>query len=155
VLLDTIVDVAGIPSRIRGFPVGTRAIAYHPRSGGDTGGGANNEQFFHNFGLASRKTVAAAETKTEPTLAQALHLIVGETLRDRLAAGGVVKNLVETKSTPEDVIEELFIRTLARRPDGEEMAAMVALVGDTPKDPAPYEDIFWSLLNSTEFLFNH
>ena len=32
---------------------------------------------------------------------------------------------------------------------------MIALVGDKPKDPAVYEDIFWSLLNSTEFLFNH
>jgi len=28
-------------------------------------------------------------------------------------------------------------------------------VGDAVKDPAVYEDIFWSLLNSTEFLFNH
>jgi hypothetical protein len=80
---------------------------------------------------------------------------VGDTVRDRLAAGGVVKALVETKSTPEDIVEELFIRVLARKPDGEEMAAMIALVGDSPKDPAVYEDIFWSLLNSTEFLFNH
>jgi len=155
VLLDSIVDIAGVPSRLKGFPPGVRAIAYHPRGAGDTGGGAGNQEFFHNFGLASRKTVAAAETKTEPTLAQALHLIVGDTVRDRLSAGGVVKKLVETKSTPEDVIDELFIRTLARRPDGDEMAAMTGLVGDKPKDPAPYEDIFWSLLNSTEFLFNH
>jgi hypothetical protein len=155
VLLDSIVDIAGVPGQLRGFPVGVRAITYHPRSGGDTGGGANNEHFFHNFGLASRKTVAAAETKTEPTLAQALHLIVGETVRDRIGKGGTVKKLLETKSTPEDVIEELYIRTLARKPDSEEMAAMITLVGDTPKDPAAYEDIFWSLLNSTEFLFNH
>jgi len=155
VLLDSIIDIAGVPGQLRGFPVGVRAITFHPRSSGDTGSGANNEHFFHNFGLASRKTVAAAETKTEPTLAQSLHLIVGETVRDRVGKGGVVKKLVETKSTPEDVIEELFIRTLARKPDSEEMAAMITLVGNKPKDPAAYEDIFWSLLNSTEFLFNH
>jgi hypothetical protein len=155
VLLDSVVDIAGVPGRLKGFPVGTRAIAYHPRTGGDTGGGANNEPFFHNFGLASRRTVAASETKTEPTLAQALHLIVGETVRDRLAGGGLVKNLLETKSTPEEVIEELFIRVLARKPDGEEMGSLAALVADRPKEPAAYEDILWALFNSTEFLFNH
>jgi hypothetical protein len=154
-LLDAIADVTGKPAEFANFPPGTRAIAFHPRNaGGDSRGGPSRE-FFHNFGQATRETVAAAETKREPTLAQALHLIVGDTVRDRLAAGGVVKTLVETKSTPEDVIEELFIRTLARKPDGEEMAAMLELVGDKPKDPATYEDIFWSLLNSTEFLFNH
>lgn len=154
-LLDAIADVTGKPAEFANFPPGTRAIAFHPRNaGGDSRGGPSRE-FFHNFGQATRETVAAAETKREPTLAQALHLIVGDTVRDRLAAGGVVKTLVETKPTPEDVIEELFIRTLARKPDGEEMAAMLELVGDKPKDPATYEDIFWSLLNSTEFLFNH
>jgi hypothetical protein len=154
-LLDAIADVTGKPAEFANFPPGTRAIAFHPRNaGGDSRGGSSRE-FFHNFGQATRETVAAAETKREPTLAQALHLIAGDTVRDRLAAGGVVKTLVETKSTPEDVIEELFIRTLARKPDGEEMAAMLDLVGDKPKDPATYEDIFWSLLNSTEFLFNH
>jgi|688.fasta_scaffold35699_3 hypothetical protein len=155
VLMDSIVAITGVPGRFPNFPVGARAIETHPRQQGDTGNGAHLEPFFHTFGQATRKTVAAAETKREPTLAQALHLIVGDTVRDRLAAGGVVKALVETKSTPEDIVEELFIRVLARKPDGEEMAAMIALVGDSPKDPAVYEDIFWSLLNSTEFLFNH
>jgi hypothetical protein len=153
--MDSIVAIAGMPRQYANFPVGTLAVQVYPRMNGDTGAGAKNDHFFHNFGHASRKTVAASETKREPTLAQVLHLVVGDTIRDRLAAGGVVKNLVETKSTPEDIVEELFIRTLARKPDGDEMAAMVALVGDKPKDPAPYEDIFWSLLNSTEFIFNH
>ena len=154
-LLDAIADVTGKPADFANFPPGTRAIAFHPRNAGGDGRGGPSREFFHNFGQATRDTVAAAETKREPTLAQTLHLIVGDTVRDRLAAGVVVKNLVEAKSTPEDVIEELFIRTLARKPDGEEMAAMIALVADMPKDPATYEDIFWSLLNSTEFLFNH
>ncbi len=156
VLLDAIADVTGKPGELANFPPGTRAVAFHPRNAGGTAAGAKSSQeFFHSFGHAKRESVAAAETKREPTLAQALHLIVGDTVRDRLVDGGVVKKLVETKSTPEDVVEELFIRTLARKPDSEEMAAMIALVGDKPKDSAAYEDIFWSLLNSTEFLFSH
>ncbi len=155
VLMDSIVAITGVPRHFPNFPEGTLAIQTHPRKQGDTNNGAGNDHFFHNFGHSTRKTVAAAETKREPTLAQSLHLIVGDTVRDRLSAGGVIKQLVETKSTPEDVIEELFIRTLSRRPENEEMAVMLMIVGDTPKDLAVYEDIFWSLLNSTEFLFNH
>ena len=117
-LLDAIADVTGKPADFANFPPGTRAIAFHPRNAGGDGRGGPSREFFHNFGQATRDTVAAAETKREPTLAQTLHLIVGDTVRDRLAAGVVVKNLVEAKSTPEDVIEELFIRTLARKPDG-------------------------------------
>ena len=82
-------------------------------------------------------------------------MAVGDTVNGRLAAGGIVTKLIETKSTPEDIIDELFIRTLARRPTNAESVATREIVGDKGKDPAVYEDLFWSLLNSTEFAFNH
>ena len=84
-----------------------------------------------------------------------MHLNVGDTVRDRLASGGVIKKLIETKSTPEDILDELFIRTLCRRPTTEEMTGLRKMVGKNAKDPAVYEDILWSLLNATEFNFNH
>jgi hypothetical protein len=37
----------------------------------------------------------------------------------------------------------------------EELAGFVETAAGAPKDQAVYEDIFWSLLNWTEFLFNH
>ncbi|NQW48965.1 MAG: cell surface protein, partial [Planctomycetes bacterium] len=132
-----------------------RAIDVYPKTSGDTAGQHFGDPFFHTFGRASRATVAAAETKREPTLSQALHLAVGDSVRDRLSSGGVIKTLIETKSTPEDIIDELFIRGLSRRPTTKEMTAMRELVGDDVKDQAVYEDILWSLLNSTEFLFNY
>ena len=154
-LIDSVVAVTGVPRKFEGFLTGTRAIDVYPKTPGDTAGPHYGDPFFHTFGRASRATVAAAETKLEPTLSQALHLAVGDSVRDRLTAGGVVKKLIETKSTPEDIIDELFIRTLSRRPTTEEMTGMRELVGDDVKDQAVYEDIFWSLLNSTEFLFNY
>ena len=53
------------------------------------------------------------------------------------------------------MITALFIRTLSRRPTGDELHDLLTLVGDDPTDRAVYDDIFWGLLNSTEFLFNH
>ena len=91
----------------------------------------------------------------EPTLSQVLHLAVGDTLRDRVGGNGKVKQILESKSTPEEIIGELFIGTLCRHPTHDEAVALRKLVGDAVKYHSVYEDIFWSLLNSTEFAFNH
>jgi hypothetical protein len=154
-IIDSVVTVTEVPRDFGSFAAGTRAIDVYPRHQGDTGGPHFADPFFHTFGAASRATVAAAETKREPTLSQALHMIVGDSVRDRLSQGNVIKKLIETKSTPEDIIDELYIRTLGRRPTTAEMTGMRAIVGDNVKDQAVYEDIFWSLLNSTAFLFNY
>jgi hypothetical protein len=69
------------------------------------------------------------------------------------ATSGVLKSIVDAHSTPEGVIEAIFIRVLARRPTADEMAAMRELVTNN-KAPAVYEDIFAGLLSSNEFLFN-
>jgi hypothetical protein len=138
------------------FPEGTSALDFFPMHVYQSGQQPEyGDPFFHTFGRASRATVSAGETKREPTLSQALHLAVGDSVRDRLSSGGVIKKLIETKSTPEDIIDELFVRSLARRPTSKEMTAMRELVGEDVKNQAVYEDILWSLLNSTEFLFNY
>ena len=163
VLLDSIVAVTGVPRQLHRWPPGTRAVDIYPRTPGDTEGQHHGDAFLGTFGASSRATICACETKDNPTLSQAMHLNVGDTMfdrpggqvRDRVAAGDVIKKLVETKSTPEDILDELFIRTLCRRPTTEEMAGLRAMVGENGKVPAVYEDILWSLLNATEFSFNH
>ncbi|MFT5122253.1 MAG: hypothetical protein ACI9TH_002507 [Kiritimatiellia bacterium] len=156
VLLDSIVTATGMPFGLPGFPEGTRAIDYYPRGNGGTEGPNFGHAFFETFGRSSRGTICACETKTEPTLSQTLHLSVGATVRDRLGANGELKKLIDTLSGPDEVIEALFIRALSRRPTPAELRDFRELVvGDAIKDPAVYEDIFWSLLNATEFTFNH
>lgn len=155
VLLDAVVSVTGVSRRFGGFPDGTKAIEYYPRESGDTEGQHFGDLFFSTFGRSSRATVCACETKKEPTLSQTLHLAVGDTVRDRLGASGVIKRLLDQGARPEAMIEELFIRALSRRPTHSEQTAMRELIGEAVKDEATYEDIFWSLLNSTEFAFNH
>lgn len=155
VLMDSVVTVTGVPRRFNGFPDGTRAIDFYPRVSGDTAQPQYGDQFFETFGRASRGTICACETKKEPTLSQTLHLAVGDTLNPRLGAGGKLKQLVESQSQPADVIDELFVLVLSRQPTADERQSLRALVGDAVKDPAVYEDIFWGLLNSTEFAFNH
>lgn len=155
VLMDSVVTATGVPRRFGGFPEGTKAIEYYPRESGDTEGQHFGDLFFATFGRSSRATVCACETKKEPTLSQTMHLAVGDTVRDRLGINGELQKLIEQAATPEEVIEELYIRTLSRRPTSVERTEMRGLIGEAVKDQAAYEDILWSLLNSTEFGFNH
>lgn len=155
VLMDSVVTVTGVRRNFRGFPEGTRAIDVYPRLSGDTGGPQFGDQFFETFGRSSRATICACETKTEPTLSQTLHLAVGNTLRDRLGAGGRIKQLLDGNETPERMIDHLFVLALARQPTGEEKSSMRALVTRAGSDSSVFEDIMWGLLNSTEFAFNH
>ena len=155
VLLDAVVTVTGVDRRLPGFPEGTRAIDYYPRTNGSTEGPQYGDDFFKIFGRSSRATICACETRSEPTLSQTLHLAVGDTLNSRLAAGGEIQDLIKSDKPPEEIIASLFIRALSRKPTSIEANAMLALVTDAENKQAVYEDIFWGLLNSTEFAFNH
>ena len=155
VLMDSIVQVTGVPINFGHYSPRTKAIDVWPRTDGATGSTNYHSPFFETFGRASRDSVSAADTKRNPTLSQTLHLAVGDTLRARLSAGGKIKDLVNKNETPAAALEQLFILTLNRKPTAEETQDLTQLIGEAKKDVAVYEDIFWSLLNSTEFAFNH
>jgi len=156
VLLDSVVAVTGVQRQLPNWPKGTRAVDYHPRGkGGNSIGGDVGDDFFATFGRSSRGSICACETRSNPTLSQTMHMAVGDTLRDRLAAGDVVKSLMETKSSPEEIITALFIRAITRKPTPAELAGFTEMVAGADKGPAVYEDILWALLSSTEFVFNH
>ena len=90
-----------------------------------------------------------------PTLSQALHFFVGDTITPRLGCAGALDAYVKGKAQPASVIDELFVRCLNRRPSREELSGFQELIPAPPDNVRPYEDVVWALLNSTEFMFNH
>ena len=72
-----------------------------------------------------------------------------------MRSGGLVKRLIDGQANDQQVIETLYVRSLCRKPTPEETQALTALVAASPDRPQALEDIFWALLNSREFLFNH
>jgi len=155
VLLDSIVAVTGVPRSLPNAPTGTKAINYINRSHYYS---ATGDFVLDTFGQSPRKTVSACDTRTEPSLSQVMHLLVGDTTGPRVhtaaTSSGVLKTIIDGESTPEGVIEAIFIRVLSRRPTTAEMETMLKLVAEV-KPPAVYEDIFAGLIDSSEFLFNH
>jgi len=49
----------------------------------------------------------------------------------------------------------MYLRTLSRYPDTEESATAEAAIAKAPAAKQGLEDVFWALLNSKEFLYNH
>jgi hypothetical protein len=91
----------------------------------------------------------------EPNLSQALHLINGETTNNKIKQGGLIAASLKEGKTPPDIITELYLRCFSRRPSEQELASLVAIVAEQNNSAEALEDVFWSMLNSREFLFNH
>jgi hypothetical protein len=148
-MLDAISQATAAATSFNNYPAGSRAMQLFE------GGRHANNYFLKTFGESARETINCSETRLEPTLAQSLHLVNGDTIEGKLNKSPVIANLLKTNHTPEEIIEDLYIRALSRRPSETERKRLLALVGGHPGDRKAYEDVFWALLNSTEFAFNH
>jgi len=151
VLLDVMTDATGTQNKFKGLPLGARAV--------QIADGNTSTYFLTTFGRATRATACSCEVKMEPSLSQALHLLNGDTVQQKIRQGGVVKGLLDAGRSPEQVIEELYLRTLTRKPTEKETAGLMAVVRVDGQTPASLrealEDGFWAILNSREFVFNH
>ncbi|MDE2508563.1 MAG: hypothetical protein KGM43_15235, partial [Planctomycetota bacterium] len=56
---------------------------------------------------------------------------------------------------PEEIVENLYLRTLCRPPTPEETSRWSAELKQAGSLSDAAEDLFWALLNSREFTFNH
>jgi len=147
VLLDCISEVTGTRDKFPGLPRGARAV--------DIADGNNTTYFLTTFGRATRTTVCSCEVKIDPNLSQALHLLNGDTLQSKIEQGGVVKKLLQEGQTTAQVIENLYLRCLSRKPTEQEATKLSQFFTPGAKPEQVLNDIFWSLLNAKEFVFNH
>jgi hypothetical protein len=126
VMLDTITQVTETKNKFRGLPLGSRAV--------QIADGATTDYFLTTFGRATRETVCSCEVKMDPSLSQALHLLNGPTVTTKIEQGSVVKNLLAAGKNPEQVIDDLYIRSLTRKPTDEERKQLMAQVTAVGED---------------------
>jgi hypothetical protein len=157
VLLDAVSSVAGVPTPFSGYPSGWRSLQL-PDS-------KIESRFLEAFGRPVRESTCSCERSSEPSMAQALHLANGTTINEKLSSdtGAVARQAGSARSDAE-ILEHLYLAALSRRPNAEEVRRMLTLLatpsGLDAKQRAQarrqaIEDLYWAVLTSREFLFNH
>jgi len=147
-LSDCICQATNAPEKFRGLPLGARAV--------QIADGSTSTYFLTAFGRSPRVTVCDCEATTDPSLSQALHLLNGSSVSNKIGQGGVIKQLLDVDKKPVDqAITELYVRCLSRKPTEAEMKDLQASVAAAPNPHQGLEDAFWAILNSREFVFNH
>jgi hypothetical protein len=108
------------------------------------------------FGRCPR-TVGCASVASAPlSLRQSLLLIGGNVIEDKIESlNGYLANLLELNPAPDEVVENLYMRVLCRPPSAEELSRWSVELKQATSLREASEDLFWALLNSREFSFNH
>ncbi len=150
VLLDALCDAMEVPEKFPGLPLGTRAIQLPD---GDV-----NHPFLKTFGQPARELACECERESDSNLAQALQLINGPTLNEKLRApNNRIGRLLLKKLTDRELLNELYLTTLSRLPDSEEVKISLDYVGKAKAADKrkAWEDVQWALFNTKEFVFRH
>ncbi len=159
VILDAISSITGQDSRFEGYPVGMRAIQLPDVQ--------VESQFLESFGRPLRLVCDVEERSGDPSVAQALHVINGETLNGKLGAEeNNIASFLKLRLSDRKILEHLFLWAFSRYPTESEKRTILGELKEARADQSSerarerarresIEDLMWALLTTREFLFNH
>ena len=145
-LADSVAKATGVPEDFKYLYPGTRAMQLpEPEI---------ESYMLDVFDRPSRQLIC--ERPRTNTLNQALHLISGDTVQKKIVNDdSVLTELIDDRKAADEIIEELYLRTVTRYPDAEEREFARMAIDKAGDNRRGLEDVFWALLNSKEFLYNH
>ncbi|MCX7385931.1 MAG: DUF1553 domain-containing protein [Planctomycetales bacterium] len=149
-LLDSLVQATGIPESFAGTPAGFTA-AQLPDGNVDS-------EFLSLFGKPKRMEACECERDDGANMLQALHFINGKSILSRVAApNGRASLLIGQNLTDEQLIEQLYLWSLARHPSADEAELGKKFIAsyETDKRSEAAQDFMWALLNSSDFMLVH
>ena len=147
-LLDAICAVTGVQEKYAGLPAGTRATQL-PSPDGD-------HNFLKVFGQPPREMACQCERSTDSNLSQALQMINGPLIHEKLQnEGNRIRSLVEAGKDNAEIVNELYQVALCRQPQAEEIEAAEKHIAAQEDRVKALEDVCWAILNAKEFLFQH
>ena len=156
-LVDALSAVIGAKESFVGVPTGTKATwlpapDLKPHDRGQLG----SIDFLKVFGQPERQSVCECERGDESSLGQALQLLNGKYLHDRLSSDqNRIRQQLRQNVPPETIITDLYTQALCRQPTVEELTVALQHLSSTENKAAALEDICWVVVNKDEFLFQH
>jgi hypothetical protein len=147
-MADALAQVTQVINRYPNRAAGTRAIEVFDPSAAST--------ILDTFGRCSRLNGCSAVATPALSLRQALLLIGGDVVESKVSSlNGYLSSALQTDPEPGELVEMLYFRTVCRPPTPEEASHWSAELKAAPSLREAAEDLFWALLNSREFAFNH
>jgi hypothetical protein len=149
VLLDSLSQVTGAPTKFTGYAAGTRSIQLPDVN--------VNSYFLQSFGRPDRDLTCECERTAEPSMVQVLHISNGDTINQKLEEkGNRLEAMIAAGKSDAEIIDEVYLSALSRHPTEAEKTQLLATLSEGGADRRLLiEDLYWSVLSSTEFLFNH
>ncbi|MBC21204.1 MAG: S-layer protein [Planctomycetaceae bacterium] len=163
VLHDAIAQVTEVPANFthiaydgsgivetKEYPEGTRAIELYDS--------AVLAPFLKTFGRNTRNITCECERTNTPSLVQVLHISNGNTVNDRLRnEKSCVAKVIEAEFKNNEILRDAFLTTLARQPSNAEVKQLLPVLEMASKEERRevIEDLYWGIMSSREFLFNH
>ena len=114
-------------------------------------GDREGKSFVLAFGLANREQF---DRQSGGSIMQALMLMNAPFVNRRVKAQGgtLVEQLVKSSKSSDEIVEELYLATLSRRPQPGERELAVRWLNE---DRNNAEDLHWTLLNKLDFILNY
>jgi hypothetical protein len=157
VLLDAYSEVTQRQEKFDGYAAGMRALQLP-----DT---AVASYFLTAFGRPIRQQTRESERTSVPTITQALHIINGDTLNNKLRdPDNSVDMMYRLGFSDEQIVDYLYLASYSRHPKDSERKALTGALASAEQQKvsgvddarlAALRDMTWSLLTSQEFMFNH
>jgi hypothetical protein len=147
-MADALAQATAVENRYPNRAAGTRAIEVNDPTTRST--------VLDTFGRCTRTIGCASVATPALSLRQALLLIGGDVVEGKIASlNGYLSNLLQLNPEPDEIVENLYLRTVCRPPSADEAAWWSRELKSASSLRDAAEDLFWALLNSREFAFNH
>lgn len=147
-MADALAQATDVPNRYPGVNPTRRAIEVPDPTTAST--------ILETFGRCARSDVCASTPAPPLSLGQALLLVGGDVVESKVTSlNGYLASAIKLDPTPEELVENLYYRTVCRPPTAEESSRWSAELKQAGSFSQAAEDLFWALLNSREFAFNH
>lgn len=146
VYMDAIAQITGVPDEFPNWPEAKRAVQLPDNR--------MQSLFLEIFERSSRLVICDREQNV--TVTQALHFVNGPEVQKKLtAADGRLTRWLESGKTDSELLDEMFLATVSRRPNAREKDRLLTRIGGASSRREAFEDVLWAMLNAREFVFNH
>jgi hypothetical protein len=132
-----------VPAEIRAVEIGPSRL-----------GKKRWDDFLDLFGRSARSETCDCAPKQSPSIRQTLALMCDTNLLADVSHGAH-RAMLQAALRGDSLIDEMFLRTLSRFPTGTERASALDAIAAASNKHQAFEDLFWGLINSQEFITNH